>query len=212
MTAVATAALAVAALAAVTNWVAVGRGDRRLEYLAKPVTMAALVVAAATLAPHDDARRWWFVAAGVFSLAGDVFLMLPRDRFVPGLVAFLCAHVCYVAGLLQLPARPAGAAIGGVLVAGAVATVGVRVLRAVRQGPTAALSVPVVVYLLVISAMVIAACATGPLLAAAGALIFYASDSILAWRRFVEPVRWAPVAVMVTYHLGQAALVVSLVR
>ena len=204
-------ALGVAALAAVANWVAVARGNKRLEYVAKPATMTALVFVAVLLEPSDPDRRLWFVVAAVFSLAGDVFLMLPRDRFVPGLVAFLLAHVAYVVGLLQLPASALPGTVGLVVVAGAVATIGVRVLRAVRAGPRHALFGPVLGYLVVISAMVVAAFATGPPLAVAGALTFYASDSILAEQRFVRPRPWAPVAVMVTYHLGQAALILSLV-
>ena len=42
--------------------------------------------------------RAWFVAALVFSLAGDVLLMLPREQFVAGLSAFLVAHLCYIVG------------------------------------------------------------------------------------------------------------------
>jgi uncharacterized membrane protein YhhN len=211
MTATAAAALGLAAVAALANWVAVARGANPVEYVAKPATMAALVVVAVALEPFDDARRWWFVAAAVFSLAGDVFLMLPRDRFIPGLVSFLVAHLCYVAGMVALPAVAGRAVLGLLLVAAAVATVGMRVLRAVRAGAHRALFGPVLGYLVVISAMVVAAFATGPPLAIAGAVTFYASDSILAEQRFVRTHAWAPVAVMVTYHLGQAALILSLV-
>lgn len=210
MTPVATAALGVAVVAAITNWLAVARVDKRVEYVAKPLTLIALIVVAGALDPVDAQRRWWFVAAAVCSLAGDVFLMLPRDRFIPGLVSFLVAHVCYVAGMLALPASPARAVLGLALVAAAVATIGVRVLRAVRR-ERASLFGPVLGYLVVISAMVVAAFATGPPLAIVGAGTFYASDGILAEQRFVQTHAWAPVAVMVTYHLGQAALILSLV-
>ena len=44
----------------------------------------------------------------------------------------------------------------------------------------------------------------------AGALLFYVSDATLGWNRFVAPSRGAQVAVMVTYHLAQAGLVLSL--
>ena len=46
--------------------------------------------------------------------------------------------------------------------------------------------------------------------AMAGALTFYASDSLLGWNRFVRPFPHAHLAVMVTYHLGQLLLVLSL--
>jgi len=37
-----------------------------------------------------------------------------------------------------------------------------------------------------------------------------ASDSVLGWRQFVADARWMPVTIMITYHLGQAGLVASL--
>jgi uncharacterized membrane protein YhhN len=64
----------------------------------------------------------------------------------------------------------------------------------------------------VISAMLATALATGNVIAAVGATLFVASDSMIAWDRFVRRLRWAPVAIMVTYHLGQAGLVASLLR
>jgi uncharacterized membrane protein YhhN len=203
--------LGVATAAAVTDWVAVARGNRRLEYLAKPLTMAALVAVALTLDPADPGRRVWFVAAGTLSLAGDVFLMLPRDRFVAGLTAFLLAHVCYVAGLLRGEVSAVGAFLGVAVVIGAVLTVGRVVLQSTRHHHPE-LFAPVIAYVVVISAMVVTATATGPAMAIGGALLFYASDGVLAIQRLVKPMRGAPVVVMVTYHLGQAGLLLSLVQ
>ena len=209
MTAAASVALVVAAVAGLVDWAAVARGARRAEYVAKPLAMAALIAVALLLDPADEGRRAWFVAAGAFSLAGDVFLMLSRDRFVPGLVSFLLAHVCYVAGLVQSPLQPGPALIAVAAVALAVAIVGQRVLRAVRAHH-GALFAPVVVYLVIIATMVVAAASAGPMLATAGAALFFASDSILATERFVRRTSWGRVAVMVTYHLGQAGLIMSL--
>jgi uncharacterized membrane protein YhhN len=45
---------------------------------------------------------------------------------------------------------------------------------------------------------------------AVGAVLFYASDALIAWNRFVQPRPWMPLAIIVTYHVGQAALVLSL--
>jgi uncharacterized membrane protein YhhN len=104
-------ALAVTIGFALGDWWSKARDDRRLEYLCKPATLVALIVVAVALDPAAGAgdRRAWFVAALVFSLAGDVFLMLPRDAFVPGLAAFLVAHVCYVIGFWTDP--PGGVAL-----------------------------------------------------------------------------------------------------
>jgi uncharacterized membrane protein YhhN len=60
--------------------------------------------------------------------------------------------------------------------------------------------------------MLATALATGNVVAAAGAALFVASDTMIAWNRFVRPLPMADVGIMVTYHLGQAALVLSLVH
>jgi uncharacterized membrane protein YhhN len=70
----------------------------------------------------------------------------------------------------------------------------------------------VALYMLVISAMVATALATGNVVAGVGAALFVTSDTMIAWNRFVRPFAAADVGIMVTYHLGQAALVLSLVR
>jgi len=64
----------------------------------------------------------------------------------------------------------------------------------------------------VIGAMLATALAVGNPLAAAGAGLFVASDSMIAWNRFVAPVPKASLLIMITYHLGQAGLVASLLR
>ena len=43
-----------------------------------------------------------------------------------------------------------------------------------------------------------------------GAVLFYCSDALIAWRRFVRPKPWQPLVIIVTYHLAQAGLVLSL--
>jgi uncharacterized membrane protein YhhN len=58
--------------------------------------------------------------------------------------------------------------------------------------------------------MVASALASGVPLAATGAVLFMVSDTLIAWNRFVRPLEWAPITIIVTYHLAQAALVVSL--
>lgn len=205
MTTLAWALLAVAAVSAVADWVAVTRGHRRLEYVAKPATTALLVGVALALTPDDGAQRAWFVAALVLSLAGDVFLMLPRDAFVPGLASFLVAHLAYIAGL----AREAdGATVLMAVPVAMDAVLGSRIVPATD----ARLRGPVVAYMVVITAMGCVAAATGDGRAFVGAVVFMASDSMIAWNRFVRPFPSARLAIMSTYHLAQALLVLSLLR
>lgn len=209
----ATITFVVAGAFAIGDWYACARGRRRLEYVCKPATLLLLLVAATLIDPTAglEARRAWFVAALALSLAGDVLLMLPSDRFVAGLAAFLAAHVCYVAGFLSDGPAAAALLVAAVVVAVLIVPFARLVLRGVRT-TDAALVPPVAGYIMVISAMVAVALATRNWVAGLGAVLFAVSDSMIAWSRFVRPFAWSAVAIMVTYHLGQAALVLSLVR
>jgi uncharacterized membrane protein YhhN len=211
-------AFALAAGFAVGDWVSRARAAssaawRRLEYVCKPATLLALVVAAAVLDPAagSGARRSWFVVALVFSLVGDVLLMLPREQFVGGLSAFLVAHLCFVAGFwtdgpAAVPLLAAALVVGVII-----ASLGRRILPAVRRRDPA-LVAPVATYMTVIGAMVATAVAVGNPLAGVGAVLFAASDSMIAWDRFVGTFGGSAIWIMVTYHLGQAGLVASLLR
>ena len=195
---------------AIGDWSSRARDDKRLEYVCKPATLTALIVVAITLDPASGAsdRRVWFVAALVFSLLGDVLLMLPRDAFVAGLAAFLVAHVCYVVGFWTDPPAAIAMVIASIVVVLAVAPIARTVLRALASEP--ALRPPVAIYMVVIATMVASAIASGNVVAAVGAVLFAASDSLIAWDRFVRPVARAEVTIMVTYHVGQILLVLSL--
>lgn len=211
MTTSAVVLLVAAGVVAAADWVAVARGVRRLEYVCKPGALALLIWVALTLDPTYVDVRAWFVAALVLSLAGDVLLMLPSDRFVPGLASFLLAHVAYVVGL-NLHGGSAGAlALAAIPVASVATVLAVRILSAMAAGSNRALIGPVVAYMVVISAMLTSALARVDPWAFAGATLFFVSDALIAETRFVRPVTTTfRVSIMVTYHLGQAGLVVAL--
>ena len=198
-------------LVATFDWFAVHLGERRVEYVAKPLATAALVVLAATADGPYGARQSLFVVALGLSLVGDVFLMLPKDRFVPGLVAFLAAHVVYVVGF-WVEDRPHGLPllVGIVLVAAVVGALARQILAGLRTSGADELAIPVTVYMGVIGLMAISATGAGPAAAVVGAWSFVASDALLAWNKFVKPLAWAPVGIMVTYHVAQAGLALSL--
>lgn len=208
MTDVAWVLLGVAAAFALADWVAVGTGRKPLEYVAKPAVIVALLGVAVALEPASPVQQRWFLAALALSLLGDVFLMLPRDRFIAGLAAFLVAHIAYIGGFvtegLVEPALGAGIAVA----VGGAALVARRVLAGVRSKP---LQVAVGVYMVVLGGMLAVAFGSGKPLAAAGAGLFFVSDTLIGWRRFVAERGWMTVTVHVTYHLGQAGLVLSLV-
>lgn len=212
-----TALLVIFLVAAAANWYAVARGDKRLEYAAKPAALAVLIAAAVVMDPDDSTARAALVVALAFSLAGDVALMLPGrqpgsagpNMFLVGLGAFLAGHVAYVAAF-WIDGVAAGWVAAGVLVAGAVAyAVGRPVVRAVQGSAEPGLAAPVAGYIAVICLMVLSAIGTGKSLAIGGALLFALSDSLIARERFIAQMPGGRVAIIVTYHVAQLLLVLS---
>ncbi len=161
-------------------------------------------------APPSDYRRW--ISLGlIFSLVGDVLLAWPGDLFVFGLGAFLLAHLAYLKAYLSDCRRPALLPWALALGIGAV-LLGILVSNGL--GP---LLVPVIVYGLAISAMLWRALARlgsgvpkrSAWLAAAGALAFVFSDSLIGINRFVQPFHAAPYLIIVSYWLGQWGITAS---
>src|SRR5256714_13232493 len=101
-----TALSALVLLSALLNVRAEYKDKRRQVYVFKPLTVVLVILIALqtkqTTATH---YRQLVVAGLICSLAGDVFLMLPRERFVAGLVCFLFAHLCYIAAFTTDGAR-----------------------------------------------------------------------------------------------------------
>jgi uncharacterized membrane protein YhhN len=202
--------LVAAGVAAAVDWAAVGFKSKPWEYVGKPLALACLIVVAATLDPAIPDRRVWFLVALGLSLLGDFFLMLPKDLFVFGLASFLGAHIAYIIGFSVDPAGAGATLVAGAIVVVILGIVGSQILRGVAATDRA-MGPPVVLYMIAIAAMATRALATGDGLAVAGASLFVASDSLIAWNRFVAPRPWMPLAIIVTYHVGQALLTLSLI-
>jgi alkenylglycerophosphocholine/alkenylglycerophosphoethanolamine hydrolase len=212
MTATAWIVLGAAAIFAAGDLVAVVRENKPLEYATKPTVMVLLIVLAVVLHPTNAGERAWFVVALVLGLVGDVFLMLPGDLLVPGIAAFLAGHLAYIAGFRAGPFSAAGAVVGAAIAGASVAFLMPRVISGLARSGRTSLTVPVIAYVAVISLMAVSSTASGSVVAAAGGLLFFFSDGVLAWYRFVNPVRWGLPVNIVMYQAGQALLVLSLAR
>jgi uncharacterized membrane protein YhhN len=181
--------------------------------------MVVLIGAAFSLRGGAPTTRWCaVVAALMLSLAGDVLLFLP-DRFVPGVAAFLVAHVAYVVAFVSSGLNPVSVVIGAAVIGMASAALYVRIIQGLTARGERAVAGPLSLYVVALSGTVVAATGTlgapgwttgWSLLAVEGALLFYASDAMIGWTRFVHDVRGGRVANMVTYHLGQIGLVLAL--
>nr|WP_277352102.1 lysoplasmalogenase [Knoellia sp. DB2414S] len=196
-------------MAAPLDWWAAAVGAKRTETVLKPLVLAALLVAAWSMG-----GGWALLAALALSLVGDIALLSEAEpRFVVGLGAFLLAHLAYVVAFVGA-GMPAGwlTLAGAALVAVAAATAGRRIVPAAAREGGPGLGGACAAYMAVIGVMVVAAWATGRPLVALGATVFMVSDTVLAWNRFVRPLRFGTLAVMVTYHVGQVLIVLGLLR
>ncbi|MDO8904437.1 lysoplasmalogenase family protein [Hydrogenophaga sp.] len=202
--------LLVQAAALSTATAALGYVD--LHRVFKPLTMVlamAVVVARTEAAQRRSLGTVLLLGALALSLAGDVFLMFP-GYFVPGLVAFLLAHLAYIALFRQdTPWFPSQRALVATL------GIGAAMYAFLWQGglPTA-LRVPVAVYVAVIAIMAAQAIGRATVLrsgaavgVALGAGFFMLSDALLAVNRFVSPLPMAQVWVLTTYYVAQILIV-----
>jgi len=142
----------------------------------------------------------------VFSLLGDVLL---PERFIPGLVSFLVAHLFYIALFRQdapwLANRKA-----------LVATVSAAAVMYAVLFPNLApeLKLAVAAYALVIAVMAAQAIVRASVLkdkrsvgVAAGAVLFMLSDTILAINKFAMPVPLSQFWILATYYMAQVLIV-----
>jgi uncharacterized membrane protein YhhN len=209
MTPWAIALLVGALLVAAVDWWAVVRRNKIVEYICKPGAAVLFMMAAAVVDTDNGTTRSWMVAALVFCIAGDVFLMLPRDAFVPGLASFAVAQILFAVSFAVRGVSVTGIVVAVVLVLATSSVLARRFIAALRNADQRSLIPPIVIYMLVISAMVVTAISSGNAAGIVGAILFMASDSLIAEERFVKRRWWQPLTIIVTYHLALAGLVLG---
>lgn len=212
----------VSGLIALTNWTACAVGRRRrgwyaVEWWSKLLTMVGLIAVAVAAGATDTATGWWLLVALFFGLLGDLALLGDSDaRFAAGVAAFLVGHAAYVACFARLGLPAPGWSWLGIAVLALVLAVTRRTVPVAYRISGARMAVPIAVYSLVIGAMLVLAWLTGIALVAAGATVFVVSDSIIAMTlaatEMGRPTGRAAVAVMVTYHAGQALILAGVLH
>lgn len=203
-------------ISAILDWLAVGFGWNKAKYITKPLVMI-LLITWMTIQGGWHFPVLWFTLGAIFSLLGDVFLMLPGNFFLAGLVSFLLAHLLYITGFLSesLIWSPVFIFTGMVVIAGSI--VATRRIRKGVHRKTGArrLRWAVTIYSIAVTAMFLSALSTiqkpgwiitAYLPVASGGLLFFLSDTILAYDRFVTSILQGRLIVRITYHLGQILL------
>lgn len=197
------------ALDAVADWTLIWLAWGRRRYLTKPLVMVGLI-AVTVLATDGEPAAWWLVGALFLGMLGDISMNGPSERhFLGGVGFFFLGHLAYAASFLTLGLDSPAWSWAGIAAAIALALPMRGVLRgAVRMGgrPMAG---ALVAYSLVIGAMLVLGWLTGSVWIAAGALIFVVSDTLIGLNLAEhgnQPPRLTNLAIMVTYHVGQALI------
>jgi uncharacterized membrane protein YhhN len=190
-----------------------------LQPICKPLIMASLLLYY-LLSSNQETRSKALILAIIFSLAGDV-LLLKKEYFIPGLIAFLLAHLLYIFAYRQHKHEPTDNALLGlqrVRLAFPVILAGTG-LVVVLFPVLGDLKIPVIIYATVIAIMTITALFRFGHTAAAsfwmvfiGACLFMLSDSILAINKFLHPIDLANFWIMITYSAAQYLIVSGLLK
>ena len=180
-----------------------------LHYLFKPLTTLAIFSLARQFLPAlSQAYRQAILTGMVFSLCGDIFLMLPanllKQGFLLGLLSFLCAHVCFLRAFCsdcRFAAKPPVFLL--------IATLGIVNLYILWPGFPAAMQIPVLAYVCLLLCMTAQAVSrklhlhtAESKLAALGGLSFMLSDSLLAYNKFYTPIAHSPLLILSSYYLA----------
>jgi len=199
-------------LVAIADVYAVITQTKNIEMIFKPLLMTSLAVVYLVSVKKPS---FWLLSALFFSFWGDVFLLDKTNFFVFGLASFLVAHVVYIkittsflykdsvvkiltsaipfvllfVGLLGLIYNNLGEMLLPVLVYGiAISTFGTAALLNYRQQKKTANS-----WLLL------------------GAILFIASDSLIALNNFYMPKPLFNIAIIVLYIVSQYLIVKAII-
>ncbi|MCI0447492.1 lysoplasmalogenase [bacterium] len=186
-----------------------GWPDQRLYYIFKPATTILILFVALTTPASK--YKIPIVIGMLFSLMGDIFLMLPSDQFLVGLICFLITHICYIVAFLfdSRFGRPLWPYV-------LLAAIAIVIFELLSGGIDPAMKLPVAIYAAALSFMTAQAIARnsqgrnrGTMLAAIGAVLFLISDTTLAYDRFVTGFFVAHAIILSTYYCAQYLIALS---
>jgi len=211
-----------AVLFALADWYAVEHNLSWLRYSAKPLVIVALG-AWLLVQPIDFSILFWYFLALLFSLIGDVWLLAPPRFFMAGLAFFLLAHVSYIIAFNRDQLPPVTWSVGLLtlfFVGLGVFILPLLIINIRKRAGTRKLQGAVLTYYIILSLMAFSATSTlfrpawaqpTAALVAIGGLLFFFSDFMLAFDRFVRLVNHGRLIVHITYHLGQFGLMLGVV-
>jgi uncharacterized membrane protein YhhN len=195
-------------------------GQEEVAWYIKPFLIPFLLLA--VYFNRDFSSKKYLLTALLFSWGGDIILLFAdRDElyFIIGLVAFLLSHIAYIV-LFTKQIKPKKSKSSAVFWIGIALIITYLIIMIALLLPSLGdLTIPVFIYALVISTMLLFAF-KGFLLwetpanwyILLGAIVFVSSDSILAFNKFYQPVMRSSFLIMVTYLAAQYLIVSGILK
>ncbi|SDC65523.1 lysoplasmalogenase [Niabella drilacis] len=191
-----------------------------LQFFLKPLLVSTLLgIFISETAGIASPFKKWIIGALVFSVGGDTLLLFANNNelyFILGLVSFLMAHVCYILCFHFIKVKES---VSGKWHTAIIVGVYYFFIMSFLIPHLGALKIPVLIYGMVISFMLLLAMHlydltdhTTARTILTGAILFVVSDSVLAVNKFYRPAPWGGWAIMVTYMGAQWLLVKGLIR
>lgn len=181
------------------------------KYIWKPGTMVLIILLAMTESGLSTAFSYLVLFALLFSLFGDVFL-LREEWFVHGLASFLIAHILYSIGfVVAFDLRFTFTTSSLLIILMMIAILFFLILQPnVRKNGGRVLLLAVAGYITVITTMVGLSIMTGVSILITASILFFISDAVLAFNKFVKRFQLADYMVMSTYFTAQLLFAISL--
>lgn len=192
-----------------------------IQILSKPSLMLILIAYFIQNSKKLNPLKNLIIAAIFFSWLGDVILLFEKDLpflFVFGLLSFLLAHIFYVIYFWQIRKHNCPEPkIKPLILIGVFAYTGIFYLFLFPF--LSSLKIPVFIYCFIISLMLITSLHAFDLkkqafgkICVSGTFLFVLSDSILAINRFVLPILFGKIFIMLAYSIGQLLIVEGALR
>ena len=198
--------LFVAALAVVLFFIGFVSDNFVLRMIAKPIPLLAFLT---LLKPNTPYRKYIFAGLS-FSILGDILLESSPDMFIYGLLAFLIAQIAYI---IAFTTRSHQTPILSAII---MLVFGAGIYWVLYPGLND-MTIPVLVYLLVIITMAWRAISQGKfdkyaIYAVIGSYFFVLSDSLIALDKFYMVIPYSRWMIMLSYWTAQSLIFYSAYR
>ena len=190
-----------------------------IEYISKPLIVLSMIIFIMIMTKGVNLPfKKWILLALVFSWFGDILLLFVEDYtsfFLYGLIAFLISHVFYILAFSKVVHKPLDVALFKRYPWMLLIPYGYAVyIYSELKSHLGEMALPVLIYMFVISTMLALAMSRYGKVAMSsflwilmGAVLFVASDTILAINKFHHSVAFAEYLIMISYMLAQFFIV-----